>query len=428
MNTLDKLDNLALFWRDAQAQCLTSFHFSPQGQSPQKRALIIAATLQKLTTLQIYAVILNRESLKFDLLKSLPTTGTQYRFEAALLPTSPLNPRAGINPIKLTIPGPIANLTQMFATTPVSLAHPCWQPLEIEVIPYLRLPNGLSVQAVHTANYLHRATLLELPEERRPQPGRSPVDAPLAVITERLVQARSQLSRAQRNIQPTEVIITSVEKYQDQLSLYQTLHLLEQQIIRNIAPLTPDSPQLDPLNTAPPNNYYLPLIPEPHTPEAQEWQNVLKTDFYNLATWLGAEQLKIALQINSERAFWRTIKTLKHYGLRTRPAKQDARIKLFYRPDLKPALAKWKQAQAPKPTPELCKEPLPQIATQDLAPLPVEDSLPSPSILAILTQLQHQQQVLEQQQQLFTTSLAKMEHKMEQAVEELTNLVKSLIK
>jgi hypothetical protein len=85
-------------------------------------------------------VIVNEQILEWQPRQEAPPSGTSHRIEIALYPSQPLNPRAGINTIRITIPGPKPELAKIFTAAPTHFSHPYWQMLEQEVMPWLRLP------------------------------------------------------------------------------------------------------------------------------------------------------------------------------------------------------------------------------------------------------------------------------------------------
>lgn len=102
--------------------------------------------------------------------------------------------------------------------------------LEQEVIPWLRLPNGLPVSPQLGAARIQRARLVEISEQYRPQQNRPPVDSAISATIKKLDEERSLLCRAQRANQPFEFELGKVERYQRKLDQLQTLHRLEQEV------------------------------------------------------------------------------------------------------------------------------------------------------------------------------------------------------
>jgi hypothetical protein len=129
---------VALFWRDQQACCFTSFRFFDEA-APLERAGIIAAAIEQLSALQLYCVIADYQVLPWTSFRQSPKSGTEKRVEIALYPSEPLNPKAGITTLKITIPGPNKAISGIFTSS--DFDHPYWRLLEKEIIPYLRLPN-----------------------------------------------------------------------------------------------------------------------------------------------------------------------------------------------------------------------------------------------------------------------------------------------
>ncbi|MEW6737117.1 MAG: hypothetical protein AB1489_37875 [Acidobacteriota bacterium] len=317
------------------------FRFSVKAESPITRATKIIECMQQLSTLQIYGAVLDGEIIPRDLTITAPQNGTEIRLEINLLPAEDINARAGIKVLNITIPGPIKAISEAFNTTTPNLNSPYWQLLEKNVIPFLRLPNGLPVSPMPGLSRLKRFALIELPEERRPQPGRPPVDAAISVTIQTLDNARSNLFRAQRANKPFEYELQRVESYQRKLANLQKLHAIEQVIFQklfpNLAePLEENNDHLPIENLAiiVDKTNYLPIIPSPSSQDRQDWSDLNPADFLNHLLWDQIGQLKPKFKIASERSFWRTLARLRELGLRTLPAKQDSRVRLFYHPDL----------------------------------------------------------------------------------------------
>ena len=119
----------------------------------------------------------NEQIIDWQPRKPAPPAGTAYRVEIAIYPSEPLTGRAGITTLRITIPGPKLEMTEMFTTAPANFSPPYWQILEQEVMPWRRLPNGLPVAPTPGDARIERARLVESAAQYRPHPGRPPVDA-----------------------------------------------------------------------------------------------------------------------------------------------------------------------------------------------------------------------------------------------------------
>lgn len=336
-----ELSTLSLFWRDEVACCFTSMRFFDV-INPLIRARQIAEVLQPLSTLQLYGIIANEQILPWQPINSPPQTGTEYRIEFSLYPSEPINPSAGINIIKFSIPGPNPELASLF-TPPINFSHSLFKLLSQEIFPYLRLPNGLPVNPIVGAQ-IKKAVLIEIAQQYRPQAGRPPVDAAISGTVKQLDEARSRLARAQRANQPIEIELMRVEKIQRQLAHLKVLHELEQLLWQNLTPAE-ETPPWEAVMTLPPSpdlslivdkTRFLPITPL----HLDEWRDLATKDFLNPDLWEQIGQLKDKFKITSERSFWRTLAHLRELGLRILPAQQNKRIRLFYRPDAERLLAK----------------------------------------------------------------------------------------
>src|SRR6266403_4121701 len=126
---------IAIFWRDQDTRCFTSWHFQPApSERIAHRAAKILALLRQLTNLQIYGAALDDQPLPIEQAKTAPTTGTAERLQVDLYPNKELNPRRGINFIKFSIPGPVQQLRDVAESK--SYAHPYWRLLETEVFAF----------------------------------------------------------------------------------------------------------------------------------------------------------------------------------------------------------------------------------------------------------------------------------------------------
>lgn len=163
-----ELSTVSLFWRDEVACGFTSFRFWEPSE-PVTRARQLASCLENFSHLQLYCVIVNEQIIDWQPRKPAPPAGTAYRVEIAIYPSEPLNGRAGITTLRITIPGPKLEMTEIFTTAPADFSHPYWQILEQEVMPWLRLPNGLPVAPKPGAARIERARLVAIAAQYRPR-------------------------------------------------------------------------------------------------------------------------------------------------------------------------------------------------------------------------------------------------------------------
>jgi hypothetical protein len=165
-----------------------------------------------------------------------------------------------------------------------------------------------------------------------------PVDFAISDAVRKLDNARSSLVRAERNHQPLEFILARIEKYQRNLEFLQRLHLLEQSVwcqLQGDANATDDhieelssGAELEPILD---RTRYLPAISQTIPPQ---WSDIAPADFENPNLWAPVGELKTKFKITSERTFWRTLSRLKAMGLQTIPARQDKRVRIYYRPEI----------------------------------------------------------------------------------------------
>jgi hypothetical protein len=288
--------------------------------------------------LQLYGVIANEKVLTWQPNKLPPANGTEIRLRVALYPSEKLNPGAGITNIQVSVPGPNPEIADFFNTKPINISHPYWQMLEQEIIQWLRLPNGLRVSPAIGDARIHHTKLYAIEEDLRPQPGRPPVDFAISDAVRKLDKVRSNLSRAERNHQPLEYILARIDKYQRNLEFLQRLHLLEQGVWGQLqGEVYTSDDQIDDLPLATEltpildRTSYLPAISQPIPPE---WSDIVPADFENPNLWAPVGDLKSKFKIASERSFWRSMSQLKAKGLRIIPARQDKRVRIFYRPEI----------------------------------------------------------------------------------------------
>src|ERR1051326_1085383 len=143
-----QVHQLVVFWRDEQVRCFTSWHFQiGKGERATHRARQMLALLEQLTDLQVYGAVLDSEPLPLASAKPAPGLGTQVRLQADLYPDKPINPRAGINYIKFSIPGPSQQLIDIVESK--RFRHSRWLLLEKEIWRYLCLPDGTKITSVN---------------------------------------------------------------------------------------------------------------------------------------------------------------------------------------------------------------------------------------------------------------------------------------
>lgn len=337
-----ELSTAALFWRDAAACCFTLLRFhSPEANL--ERAARMAAALEQLSTLQLYSVIANEQILPWQASRPAPPSGTELRLRIALYPSEPLNPSAGITDIRITVPGPNPEIAEIFTAEPADFTHPYWRLLESEVIAFLRLPNGLPASPASGQARIHFAKLYVIDEEYRPQPGRPPIDFAISDAVRKIDDARSRLIRAERAHLPLEYALAKVEKHQRNLEFLQRLHILEQSVWSRLqspaiaeAALPAEQPAAVELAPIVDRTRCLPAVSHSIPPE---WSDIAPADFENPELWAPIGELKSKFKITCESSFWRTVARLKTMGLRTIPARQDKRIRLYYRPEIATLLA-----------------------------------------------------------------------------------------
>src|SRR5262245_12247437 len=97
-----------LVWRAPQARGFTAWPFPP---APGARAGQSMALRQPLSTL--HGAILDDATLMIEQANPAPASGTEVRRPISLYPDKPIKPKAGINYIKFSIPGPIEALVEI---------------------------------------------------------------------------------------------------------------------------------------------------------------------------------------------------------------------------------------------------------------------------------------------------------------------------
>src|SRR5262249_15461179 len=158
----------------------------------------------------------------------------------------------------------------------------------------------------------------------------------LSSTMRQLDEARSRLGRAARAHLTGELELANVEKFQRQLTRLHKLQQLEQSVWQQLAPGTHLTEQavfdtLPPLAALPVIQTETIYLPAERAQNSQptEWADLSPADFTNPQLWAPLSQIKSKIKIPSQRSFWRTVAKLKTLGLRTLPARQDGRIKLF---------------------------------------------------------------------------------------------------
>jgi len=374
---------LDLFWLDVAARCFTTLYFQAASQpQAQSRAQSIVKTLAQLSQLQLYGAALDRQPFALAPEKAAPSNGTETRLEIELSPAAPLKPHRGIEYIKFSIPGPISELSQA-----VTAKHsPEWQLLEEEILPLLCLSNSTKVQ---TPLQIKRSEVVELSEERRPQPDRAPMEAAISATADKVESLKQRLAH-----QPTARLYASIVKNQARLAHLQALDAIEEQFfsatlrpaalqpltaeaVRALAPkqteevyimVDKETPATTPVETE--------ILHLPIQTTSEAWSDVGKEEFFEPALWLHRNLLKEIYQIPNDRAYFRWLEKLRLHGLaRSLPAKDNGRVVLFYRWDLERALEKTAQAaaQTHRGRPQ-------KIGLPELLPKPAESPQPATSL------------------------------------------------
>ena len=338
--------NLVIFWRDQKARCFTAWHFQPfSGESASHRAQKILSVVTQLSGLQIYGAAMDDIVLRFDPDNVVPPFGTDTRLEVSLTPT--IKEKVGGGQIRFSIPGPTQSLSQIVAAKQFS--SPQWQLLEQELISYLCSPKGVKVSI--SPDNLIRAEIAHLSSEHCPQPGQAPIDSARDRTEEALQAARRQFQQNQ-----TQKLLDRVEKYQQRLNLLQRWQEMEAKLFEQVHKKQPTQISHLPLIIAktmdivPPtsttkevvmieqnvSNQSLLLPKTPPQEEAALWEDVPQDHFSLPQMWTHRSQLRSDHGLN-ERTYYRWLKQL--CLKRALPAKGNARVSLFYRPDVAKALA-----------------------------------------------------------------------------------------
>jgi hypothetical protein len=338
--------NLVVFWRDQQARCFTAWHFQPSsGERASQRAQKILSVLTQLSGLQIYGAALDDIVLRFDPDNVVPPFGTETRLEVSLTPT--IKGEVGGGQIRFSIPGPTASLSQIVAAKQFSSLE--WQLLEQEIISYLCSPKWVKVSI--SPAHLQKAEIAHLDSLHRPQPGQAPIDSALDRTEEALQAARRQFQQQQ-----TQKLLDRVEKYQQRLNLLQRWKEMEaklfSQVQSHLAPQVSHLPLIiaKTIAVSPTtstnkevamteqnvSSQSLLLPKAPPQQEAALWEDVPQDHFSMPQMWTHRSQLRSDHGLN-ERTYYRWLREL---GLkRSLPAEGNARVALFYRPDVAKALA-----------------------------------------------------------------------------------------
>jgi hypothetical protein len=367
------IHRLAIFWRAQQARCFTYLHFTTE-HAAREIATEIAATLAQLSQLHLYGAALDSSPLPVAATPaSLPLLIT-HRLGVKLFPAASLAPRHGVTLLQFAIPQPITELTRLdeVRNNNYQLAH--WQLLQERVFPFLCLPNGIGVKPGTGHTCIKEVALIELEEKAIEQLRHFPFEAALAGSTQDLEQARVLISNLKsKGEEPAERDYARIIKLQNHLAWLMSIEKLETEFFhaahkpshtKKSSPVY-DTAALAVYDTAilavnskdeamkdnqekdtqeiahlsPDESSYLPTIPV--APYDLLWQDVGKEAFFDPARWLHRAQLKQLYQIE-ERSYFRWINELKELGLtRNLPAQHDAKMKLFYRPDVDNAVTAW---------------------------------------------------------------------------------------
>lgn len=420
-----ELSTVSLFWRDLQACCFTQLRLV--GTGVEERVSKICEIFQQLSTLQIYGIVINEQPIQPNQLKPPPPSGTENRLLISLFPSTALNPPAGINYIKFAIPGPRPEVAQTINQSQPNMNHPYWQMLDQEVIPFLSLPNGITVHPMPGVKRFKSVAIIEVSPEHRPQPGRPPIEAALLVTAQCALQARSAITRLQRaNQQPTNEHLARVEKHQKRLAHLQLLQDLERDFftktaqsesifevtIRKGGNKALTELPLPALHSQPgtSSNKLLPTPPTKDSLSEQIWADLPLADLLNPQCWLPIGELKHHLDISSDRSFWRSLQTLRSVGLRTLPAQMDTRVQLFYLSDLPTILGRWQEHKPrrgrPTTAPATTNTSTPFETEVSHSSLNKEDKT---EIWTAINKLAAQQEKLLEQQNIMTQMLARIE-------------------
>jgi hypothetical protein len=315
------IHQLVIFWRDKKARCFTAWHFqTTKTETALKRAKEILKLVNSLSDLQIYGAALDTEPILFDIKKDVPEHGIETRLIVSLSPA--LKSEVGGGQIKFSIPGPISALREIALKKHFSFRE--WQLIEQQIIPYLCSPTGIKVSV--TPEHILKAEILIL--DREPV---APFDSSILHTKEALDAARKQYQQFQ-----TQKLYQRVERHSERLQLLERwkeieancldqinqIPMLEHSIINKVSEVIMSDLE-----------FLLPKAPKPE--EEVLWTDVPKLDFSTPSKWTHRTELKALYGLN-ERTYYRWINKL---GVnRSLPAKEKAKISLFYKPDIEQAL------------------------------------------------------------------------------------------
>src|SRR5581483_11393746 len=227
--------DLPRFWRDLPACCFTQWHIITAPDAVRERAKRIAAILQSLSLLQLYGIVLDSQPLLPNQFKETPAAGTEKRREITLFPAAAS--ATGLIYLRFAIPGPRPQLAKTINLSAPDMSHPDWQLLDSEVFPFLALRNGVPVHPTAGSQRIKSVAVVELPAERRPQPGRPPLEAALIDTAQKAARAQSAITRLQRaQQQPPPTHFERAENYQKRLAYLPRLPELASNFFAEVAP------------------------------------------------------------------------------------------------------------------------------------------------------------------------------------------------
>jgi hypothetical protein len=406
------IHQLVMFWRDTHTRCFTAWHFLP---APHERATARAYELwqaaQQLTRLQIYGAVLDTTPIRLATLETAPTDGMATRLQVSLWPTNPK--QVGGGQLRFSIPGPTTALTRVVKTQEFTAWE--WQLIEQELLPYMCSPTGVKVSV--SPEHVRQAEIVTVAEERDPHP-----TEPFAAALLHTEEALTAAQHSYQQIQTTKVA-ARIAKYQTRLQLMQHWQACEQDCFEQATHLKPVEATAAPdiklsqlqaltlkqtseenvMTQLPPTpnistvSLFLPLLP---TDDA-EWQDIPTEHFADPTQWLHRSQLREWLNLN-ERTYYRWVNEMKQYGLaRSLPAQGNARVTLFYRPDIDLALSR---AQLATASSGATRPPAPAVTPT------VATALPQPDLFAAqLSAIVRELASLRQQQQTFTQAITRLE-------------------
>lgn len=401
------IHQLVLFWRDTSARCFTAWHFQvPPGERATPRAYELWQAVSQLTHLQIYGAVLDTTPLRLITLSPVPETGTNTRLQVSLWPTNPK--QVGSGQLRFSIPGPTSSLARVVSDQEFTAWE--WQLIEQTLIPYLCSPTGVKVSV--SPAHLHQAQIIQLPATEL-----GTKQSPLAAA---LLHTQEALQSAQRSYQhlPTPKVAARVAKYQTRLAHLHTWQTIEQEcfeqvsqiatrdlsadvipqsLLLSLSPISQEAQMtlLPPTQNVSQTSLFLPIPP----PDPAIWQDVPADHFTSPQHWVHRTQLREWFQLN-ERSYYRWINEMKQYGLeRSLPASGNARVTLFYRPDIEAATAR-----ATPPSPSSLAAPARQTSLA-----PTQPPTPTTDNNSQLSLLVRELTAIRQQQQALTQSIARLE-------------------